>query len=314
MLLSQRLAMIVDQCAEAVGIFAKRSKEHMSSLSLDLVELRRGEHVVMAIHQSAFVIIIDIHVAVSGFEDIVAVLILPAGVILQRLDTLIDNLVQQFALVIKQPLYAIVLRGYQPLRPIDINRLVRSAQHRLEVEVIHYTLVTQTRVVQHTSITRLDLAIHRLKHPLTCSIQQSYMFVIGAQHQAVLVVQILVLPCSRKSLHVHLRTIAAKDVQRVLARHHAAVAGKLPRLVKRQRSEQLCRIQIDIRAPALLGEDGYRVTRRDMQPLDAVHQDLTRNRIIDMRTMLVAQTVATNLLAVQVLLYSLGRRMTAATE
>ena len=51
-----------------------------------------------------------------------------------------------------------------------------------------------------------------------------------------------------------------------------------------------------------------------MQPLDAVHQDLTRNRIIDMRTMLVAQTVATNLLAVQVLLYSLGRRMTAATE
>ena len=51
-----------------------------------------------------------------------------------------------------------------------------------------------------------------------------------------------------------------------------------------------------------------------MQPLDAIHQDLARGGVVDMCTVLVTQAVATDLLAVQMFLDSLGCRMPAATE
>ena len=161
MLLSQRLAMVVDQCAEAVRIFAERSEEHMLGLCLDGIEQRRSEDVVVFVHESAFAVVINIDIAVGFLEDVVAVLILATGVVIQWFDALVDNMIHQFTIVVKQPLNAVVLGSNQSLRPIDLDGFVRTAQNRLEVVVIDYTLVTETGVIQTTVVASLDALLCR---------------------------------------------------------------------------------------------------------------------------------------------------------
>ena len=49
----------------------------------------------------------------------------------------------------------------------------------------------------------------------------------------------------------------------------------------------------------VLGKNSYRIARSYMQPLDAIDENLAGLGIVDVRTMLVTQTVTTNLFAIQ---------------
>ena len=98
--------------------------------------------------------------------------------VFQGLDALVDDLIEQFAFVVEQPLYAVVLGGNQTFRPIDINRLVCAAQNRLEVVAIDDALIAQTGVVQTVTVARFDLLIDRLQHPVASGVEQSDVVII----------------------------------------------------------------------------------------------------------------------------------------
>ena len=49
----------------------------------------------------------------------------------------------------------------------------------------------------------------------------------------------------------------------------------------------------------VLGKNSYRIARSDMQPLDTIDEDLAGLRIVDVCAMLLTQTVATYLFAIQ---------------
>ena len=111
------------------------------------MEQRRRKHLIMLIHQAAFIVIISIHIAVGQVVDILVVGRLPSGSIHKGLNALENHLVEQVALVIIQTLDAIVFGNDQALRPIDINRFLSATKNRLQFGIINNTFIAQTRVI-----------------------------------------------------------------------------------------------------------------------------------------------------------------------
>ena len=103
--------MFVDECAEAVGPFAERSKEGVLGLCLNIVEEWRCEDAVTAIHKSLFVVVVHIDVAVGLFPDIVAIGIFAACVVVERFDGFVDDLIDEFPFVGEEVLNAVVFGG-----------------------------------------------------------------------------------------------------------------------------------------------------------------------------------------------------------
>lgn len=139
--LTKRFAMVVNQCAEAVRILSKRSEEDMFSLSFDGMEKRRGEDMVMLVHETSFVVIIDIDITIGFFVDIAVIGILAMGVVRQFFDALVDDLIDEFAVIIEEVLNAVVLGSNETFRPIDFDGFVSAFEDGLEVVVIDDALV-----------------------------------------------------------------------------------------------------------------------------------------------------------------------------
>ena len=107
--LANWFAMFVDEGAEAVGPSAKRSEESVLGLRRDIVEARRSQDAVAFIHESLLAIIVGIDIAVGLFPDLVALCVLASCVVGELGDGLVDNLVDEFALVREEMLDAVVL-------------------------------------------------------------------------------------------------------------------------------------------------------------------------------------------------------------
>lgn len=139
--LTKRFAMVVNQCAEAVRILSKRSEEDMLGLGFDGMEKRRSEDMVMLVHETSFVVIIDIDIAIGFFVDIAVIGILAMGVVRQFFDALVDDLIDEFAVVVEEMLNAVVLGSNETFRPINFDGFVSAFEDGLEVVVIDDALV-----------------------------------------------------------------------------------------------------------------------------------------------------------------------------
>ena len=146
--LADGFAIFVDEGAEAVGPFAKRSEESVLGLSRDIIEARRREDTITLVHEAFLAIIVDIDIAVGLFPDLVALRVLAASVVGELGDGLVDDLVDEFAVVGEEVLDAVVLGGDESLRPIHIDGLVMAEQHRIKVVTINDALVIQTGIVE----------------------------------------------------------------------------------------------------------------------------------------------------------------------
>lgn len=140
--LTKRFAMVVNQCAEAVRILSKRSEEDMLGLGFNGMEKRRSEDMVMLVHETSFVVIIDIDETVGFFVDIAVVTILAMGVVRQLFDALVDDLIDEFAIVVEEVLNAVVFGSDETFRPIDFDGFVSAFEDGLEVVVIDDALVS----------------------------------------------------------------------------------------------------------------------------------------------------------------------------
>ena len=158
-ILANCFAIFVDESAEAVRPFAKRSKECMLSLGSDIIEARGREDAVTLVHQAFLAIVVGIDIAVGFLPDFVALRVLAASVIGEFGDGLIDDLVDEFAVVGEEVLDAVVLGGDKPLRPIDINGLIRAQQDCIQGIVIDDTLVVKTGVIEAVLIFVLNHGI-----------------------------------------------------------------------------------------------------------------------------------------------------------
>ena len=127
-ILANCFAIFVDESAEAVRPFAKRSKECVLGLGSDIIEARGRQDAVALVHQAFLAIVVGIDIAVSFLPNLVALRILAASIIGEFGDGLINDLVDEFAVVGEEVLNAVVLGGDKPLRPIDINGLVSAQQ------------------------------------------------------------------------------------------------------------------------------------------------------------------------------------------
>ena len=157
--LADGFAIFVDESAEAVGPFAKRSEESVLGLSCDIIEARRREDAVTFVHQAFFAIVVGIDIAVGFLPNLVALRILAASIIGEFGDRLIDDLVDEFAVIGEEVLDAVVLGGDHSLRPININGLIRAQQDCIQGIVIDNTLVVKTGVIEAVLILVLNHGI-----------------------------------------------------------------------------------------------------------------------------------------------------------
>ena len=158
-ILANRFAIFVDQSAEAVRPFAKRSKESVLGLGRDIIEARWREDAVTLVHQAFLAVVVGIDIAVGFLPNLVALRILAASIIGEFGDRLIDDLVDEFALVGEEVLDAIVLGGNKTFRPIDINGLIRAQQDCIQGIVIDDALVVETGVIEAVLILVLNHGI-----------------------------------------------------------------------------------------------------------------------------------------------------------
>ena len=158
-ILANRFAIFVDESAEAVRPFAKRSKECVLGLGSDIIETRWREDAVTLVHKAFFAVVVGIDIAVGFLPNLVALRVLAASIIGEFGDRLIDDLVDEFALVGEEVLDAVVLGGDKPFRPIDINGLVSAQQDCIQGIVIDDTLVVKTGVVEAVLVLVLNHGI-----------------------------------------------------------------------------------------------------------------------------------------------------------
>ena len=140
--------MLVNEGAETVGPFAKRCKERVLGLRLDVVKERRREDAITAIHETFLVVVIHIDITVGFLPNIVAMCVLALGVVVKGFNGFVDDLVDEFAVVGEEVLDAVVFGGDESLRPIHIDGLVMAEQHRIKVVTINNALVIQTGIVE----------------------------------------------------------------------------------------------------------------------------------------------------------------------
>ena len=188
-ILANRFAIFIDESAEAVRPFAKRSKESVLGLGSDVIEARGREDAVTFVHQAFLAIVVGIDIAVGFLPNLVALRILAASIIGEFGDRLIDDLVDEFAVVGEEVLDAVVLGGDKPLRPIDINRLVGAEEDSVQGIVIDDTLVVKTGVVEALLVLVFDHGIDRLQHPLGSGVDESDLVVIDIDDEFVAVVE-----------------------------------------------------------------------------------------------------------------------------
>ena len=306
--LADRFAIFVDESAEAVGPFAKRSEECVLGLSRDIIEARRREDTITLVHKAFLAIVVGIDIAVGLFPDLVALCVLATSVVGELGDGLVDDLVDEFAVVGEEVLDAVVLGSDESLRPIDIDRLVGADEDGVEGVVVDDAFLVEAGVVEALLVLVFDHGIDRRQHPLSSGVDESDQVVIHIDDEFVAVVEQVVLAFVLEAQRVDDGAVATEDVDGVALDHDAAVAGKLPCFLIDEGRDELGGVEIDERAAVVLGEDGDGVAVVDVQPVDTVHEYLARLGVVDVVAVLVAEVVVANLLAVEFFLHAFGGR------
>lgn len=137
---------------------------------------------------------------------------------------------------------------------------------------------------------------------MTGGVKQADLVVIYVENEVIVVKQVLVLIAGLEAGLVDLRTIAAEDEKGVVAGHDAAVARELPSSFVIKRRDELGVVEVDERAAVVLGENCDGITGRNVQPFDAVDEDLVGLGIVDVRTVFVSEAVSTNFFAIETFL------------
>ena len=264
MRLADGFAIFVDEGAEAVGPFAKRSEESVLGLSRDIIEARRREDTITLVHKALLAIVVGIDIAVGLFPDLVALRVLAASVVGELGDGLVDDLVDEFAVVGEEVLDAVVLGGDESLRPIDIDRLVGADKDGIEGVVIDDASVVEAGVVEAMLILVFDHGIDRGQHPLSSGVDESDQVVIHIDDEFIAVIEQVVLAFVLEALGIDDGAVAAEDVDSVALDHDTAVAGELPRLVVDKWRNELGGVEVDVGTAVVLGKDGDGVAVVDM--------------------------------------------------
>ena len=263
-ILANRFAIFVDECAEAVGPFAKRSEESVLGLSRDIIEARRREDTITLVHKAFLAIVVGIDIAVGLFPDLVALRVLATSVVGELGDGFVDDLVDEFAVVGEEVLDAVVLGGDESLRPIDIDRLVGADKDGVEGVVIDDAFLVEAGVVEALLVLVFDHGIDRRQHPLGSGVDESDLVVIHIDDEFVAVVDEVVLAFVLEALWIDDRAVAAEDVDGVALDHDTAVAGELPSLLIDEGRDELGGVEVDKGAAVVLGKDGDGVAVVDM--------------------------------------------------
>ena len=312
--LANRFAIFVDEGAEAVGPFAKRSEESVLGLSRDIIEARRREDTISFVHKPFLAVVVGIDIAVGLLPDLVALCVLATSVVGELGDGLVDDLVDEFAVVGEEVLNAVVLGGDESLRPIDIDRLVGADEDGVEGVVIDDAFLVEAGVVEALLVLVFDHGIDRRQHPLRCGVDESDLVVIDIDNKFVAVVEQVVLTFVLEALGIDDRAVAAEDIDSVALDHDTAVAGELPCFLIDEGRDELGGVEVDERTAVVLGEDSDGVAVVDVQPVDAVEEYLARLGIVDVVAVLVAEVVVADLLAVEFFLHASGGRRDGAAE
>ena len=262
--LADGFAIFVDEGAEAVGPFAKRSKECMLGLSCDIIEARRREDTITLVHKAFLAIVVGIDIAVGLFPDLVALRVLAASVVGEFGDGLVDDLVDEFAVVGEEVLDAVVLGGDESLRPIDIDRLVGADEDGVEGVAIDDASVVEAGVIEALLILVFDHGIDRGQHPLSSGVDEADQVVIDIDDEFVAVVDEVVLAFVLEALGIDDRAVAAEYIDGVALDHDTAVAGELPCLLIDEGRDELGGVEVDEGAAVVLGKDGDGVGVVDM--------------------------------------------------
>ena len=262
--LADRFAIFVDESAEAVRPFAKRSEESVLGLSCDIIEARRREDTITLVHKAFLAIVVGIDIAVGLLPDLVALRVLATSVVGELGDGLVDDLVDEFAVVGEEVLDAVVLGGDESLRPIDIDRLVGADKDGVEGVVIDDAFLVEAGVVEALLVLVFDHGIDRRQHPLRCGVDESDLVVIDIDNEFVAVVEQIVLTFVLEALGIDDRAVAAEDVDSVALDHDTAVAGELPCFLIDERRDELGGVEVDEGAAVVLGKDGDGIAIVDM--------------------------------------------------
>lgn len=254
-ILANCFAIFIDESAEAVRPFAKRSKECVLSLGSDIIEARWREDAVALVHQAFLTIVVGIDIAVGLLPDLVALRVLTASVVGEFGDGLINDLVDEFAVVGEEVLDAVEFGSDKPLRPIDINGLVSAQQDCIQGIVIDDTLVVKTGVVEAALVLVLNHRINRWQYPLRRCVDESDLVVIDIDDEFVAVVEQVVLPLVLEARRVNQRAVAAEDIDGVALDHDATVAGELPCFLINEGRDEFGGVEVDERTAVVLGED-----------------------------------------------------------
>ena len=256
--------MLVNEGAETVGPFAKRCKERVLGLRLDVVKERRREDAITAIHETFLVVVIHIDITVGFLPNIVAMCVLALGVVVKGFNGFVDDFVDEFAVVGEEVLDAVVLGGDESLRPIDIDRLVGADKDGIEGVVIDDASVVEAGVVEAMLVLVFDHGIDRRQHPLSSGVDESDQVVIHIDDEFVAVVDEVVLAFVLEALGIDDGAVAAEDIDSVALDHDASVACELPSLLIDEGRDELGGVEVDEGAAVVLGKDGDGVVALDM--------------------------------------------------
>ena len=262
--LADGFAIFVDEGAEAIGPFAKRSEESVLGLSRDIIEARRREDTITLVHKAFLAIVVGIDIAVGLFPDLVALRVLATSVVGELGDGLVDDLVDEFAVVGEEVLDAVVLGGDESLRPIDIDRLVGADKDGIEGIVVDDAFLVEAGVVEALLVLVFDHGIDRRQHPLGSGVDESDLVVIHIDDEFVAVVDEVVLAFVLEALGIDDGAVAAEDVDGVALDHDTSVAGELPSLLIDEGRDELGGVEVDEGAAVVLGKDGDGVAVVDM--------------------------------------------------
>ena len=236
----------------------------MLGLGSDVIEARGREDTISFVHKAFLAIVVGIDIAVGFLPDLVALCVLAASVVGELGDGLVDDLVDEFAVVGEEVLDAVVLGGDESLRPIDIDGLVGADEDGVEGVVVDDAFLVEAGVIEALLVLVFDHGIDRRQHPLRCGVDESDLVVIDIDNEFVAVVEQVVLTFVLEALGIDDGAVAAEDVDGVALDHDTAVAGELPSLLIDEGRDELGGVEVDEGAAVVLGKDGDGVAVVDM--------------------------------------------------